>query len=47
VTGEMIISKARISVDRYAAFREWLLKVDQSFSRKLTAQAGGRTASRD
>lgn len=47
VSGELVIAKARIPVNRYAAFRQWLVKVDQGFARKLTAQAGGRTASRE
>ena len=46
VTGEMVMAKARIAVKDYPAFREWLLKVDQAFGRKVTAQAGGQTAAR-
>jgi tetratricopeptide (TPR) repeat protein len=45
VVGEMVIGQARIPVAKYAAFRAWLLSVDQGFSRKLAVQAGGRTAS--
>jgi len=46
VTGDMVMAKARISAKDYPAFREWLLKVDQAFGRKVTAQSGGQTASR-
>jgi cellulose synthase operon protein C len=46
VTGEMVMAKARIAATDYPAFREWLLKVDQAFGRKVTAQSGGRTATR-
>ncbi len=46
VTGEMVMAKARIAAKDYPAFREWLLKVDQAFGRKVTAQSGGQTASR-
>ncbi len=46
VTGEMVMAKARIAAKDYPAFREWLLKVDQAFGRKVTAQAGGQTAAR-
>lgn len=44
VLGVMEVSKARITAAEYPAFRAWLLKVDQAFARKLTAQAGGQTA---
>jgi len=46
VRGEMVMAKARVAVSEYPAFRAWLLKVDQAFGRKLTAQAGGQTAAR-
>jgi tetratricopeptide (TPR) repeat protein len=46
VTGEMMMTKARISSAEYSAFREWLLKVDQGFSRKLVAMSAGQTAAR-
>lgn len=45
--GEMTLARARIGAKEYPAFREWLLRVDQAFSRKLTVvKAGGQTASR-
>lgn len=48
VTGEMTLSSARITAKDYPKFREWLLKVDQAFSRKLVVQsAGPRTATRE
>ncbi len=46
VKGRLVMSKARISSKEYAAFRSWLLKVDQAFSRKLVAQQGAQTAKR-
>jgi hypothetical protein len=46
VVGEMALSKARVSAKEYPAFRTWLQEVDQAFSRKLTVQAQGQTASR-
>ena len=46
VTGRLVLSRARIGKAEYPAFRAWLLKVDQAFSRKLVVQAGGQTASR-
>ena len=33
--GRMELSVARVSAKDYPKFREWLLKVDQLFSRKL------------
>ncbi|MBL8918437.1 MAG: DUF3857 domain-containing protein [Myxococcaceae bacterium] len=46
VTGELVMAQARIAARDYPAFRDWLQRVDQAFARKLTAQAGGQTASR-
>ncbi len=46
VTGKLVMSAARIAAKDYGAFRSWLLRVDQAFSRKLVAQQGGATASR-
>lgn len=46
VSGEMVMAKARVAASEYPAFRAWLLKVDQAFATKLTAQGGGQTASR-
>lgn len=43
----MALTTPRVKVGEYAAFRSWLLGVDEVFSRKLTARkAGGQTASR-
>ncbi len=46
--GEMKMSTARVSARDYPAFREWLSKVDQAFSRKITARrpAAGQSAER-
>jgi hypothetical protein len=45
--GEMKLSASRVSAKDYPAFREWLGKVDQAFSRKVTVRrAGGQSASR-
>ncbi len=44
--GRLVMSRARIAAKEYAAYRAWLMKVDQAFSRKLVAQQGGQTASR-
>ncbi len=46
VSGELVMSQARISAKDYPAYRAWLLQVDQAFSHKLTVQASGQTASR-
>ena len=46
VSGRLVMSRARISAAEYPEFRSWLLKVDQTFSRKLVAQQGGQTAFR-
>ncbi len=47
VEGEMALTRARITAKEYPAFRAWLLKVDQAFSRKLTVvKEGGQTARR-
>jgi hypothetical protein len=47
VRGEIALEAARIAPGDYPAFRAWLGKVDQTFSRKLTArQQGGQSASR-
>lgn len=46
VSGVLVMAKARVSAKEYPAFRDWLQRVDQAFARKLTAQAGGQTASR-
>lgn len=47
VRGEIALETARITPSEYPAFRAWLGKVDQTFSRKLTArQVGGQSASR-
>jgi cellulose synthase operon protein C len=47
VRGEIALEVARVSPTDYPAFRAWLGKVDQTFSRKLTArQQGGQSASR-
>ena len=47
--GEMKLTASRVSAKDYPAFREWLSKVDQAFSRKITARratAGGESAQR-
>ncbi|MBS1153074.1 MAG: hypothetical protein H6Q89_4772, partial [Myxococcaceae bacterium] len=47
--GEMKLSASRVTAKDYPAFREWLSKVDQAFSRKITARratAAGETAQR-
>jgi hypothetical protein len=46
VTGRLVMAKARITAKEYGAYRAWLMRVDQAFSRKLAAQQGGQTASR-
>ena len=38
VKGEMALEAARVSAQDYPAFRDWLGRVDQAFSRKLTAR---------
>jgi hypothetical protein len=38
--GEMRLSAARVSAKDYPAFREWLSKVDQAFSRKISVRKG-------
>ena len=45
----MKLSASRVTAKDYPAFREWLSKVDQAFSRKITARragAGGQSARR-
>ncbi|MFL5318823.1 MAG: DUF3857 domain-containing protein [Myxococcaceae bacterium] len=45
--GEIAFTSARIKAADYAAFRSWLIKVDQAFNRKITLQKpGGQTAAR-
>jgi transglutaminase-like putative cysteine protease len=46
VEGEMVMAKARISAAEYPAFRGWLLRVDQAYSKKLVVQRAGERASR-
>ncbi|MFZ5441095.1 MAG: DUF3857 domain-containing protein [Myxococcota bacterium] len=46
VTGRLVMARARISAKEYPAYRAWLMKVDQAFSRKLVVQQGGQTAAR-
>lgn len=46
VEGEMIMSQARVTAAQYPAFRAWLMRVDQAYSKKLVVQRGGQTASR-
>jgi len=46
VEGRMTMSKARITAAEYPAFRAWLMRVDQAFSKKLVVLRGGQTASR-
>lgn len=47
VKGEVELSQARVKASDYAAFRQWLLEVDQAFSRRVTVLAvGGQTAMR-
>ncbi len=36
ITAEVTMSKARIAAAEYPAYRSWLLRVDQAFSRKVT-----------
>jgi tetratricopeptide (TPR) repeat protein len=45
-TGRLVMARARVSAKEYPAFRAWLMRVDQAFSRKLVAQQGGQTAAR-
>jgi hypothetical protein len=44
VEGAMVVARARVTAQDYAAFRAWLLQVDQAFSRKLVVQRGEQTA---
>ncbi len=46
--GEMKLSASRIAAKDYPAFRDWLLKVDQAFSRKIIARrpVDGQSAQR-
>lgn len=47
VRGEVALETARITPKEYPAFRGWLAKVDQAFSRKLSVrQQGGQSAER-
>ena len=46
VEGEMTMSKARIRAAEYPAFRAWLMRLDQAYSKKLVVQKNGQTASR-
>ena len=46
VEGRMTMSKARILASEYPAFRAWLMRVDQAYSKKLVVLRGGQTASR-
>jgi hypothetical protein len=46
VKGRVTLATARVTPRDYAAFRAWLMKVDQAFSHKVVAQQGGQTASR-
>jgi tetratricopeptide (TPR) repeat protein len=38
VDGTLVMSSARISAKEYPAFRAWLMRVDQAFSRKLVVE---------
>ena len=46
--GEVAMTSARVKVDDYTAFRDFLGRVDQSFARKvvLKGPATGKTAER-
>ena len=47
VSAEVTLTVARIKAAEYPKFREWLLKVDQAFSRRVTVLSSGpQTASR-
>jgi cellulose synthase operon protein C len=47
VDGALVLQAARVKAAEYPKFREWLLQVDQTFSRKLTVRrVGGQTAAR-
>jgi hypothetical protein len=46
VEGVMVLKTSRIPAKDYPAFRAWLMRVDQAFSRKLVAQQGGPSAAR-
>jgi len=41
--GEMKLTASRVSAKDYPAFREWLSKVDQAFSRKITVRRSAET----
>jgi tetratricopeptide (TPR) repeat protein len=40
------LKQARITAEEYPRFREWLLRLDQAFSRKVVVQKGGETTAR-
>ncbi len=44
--GEVALSSARVKADDYAAFREFLGRVDRAFGRKVTLRGAGQTAQR-
>ncbi len=45
VVGELTLLQSKIQPGEYAAFRSWLMRVDQAFSRKLVFDLRGETAS--
>ncbi len=46
VSGELVLTRARITPKEYPEFRSWLLRVDQAFGRKLEAKLLPKSARR-